>query len=200
MFNRPLRFGFWNFGSWNFRRLFVDLAFTRRGEFCARALRADAPCALCRVNAAGRRNWRPRSRNRAAASRSLPPRFLATRDRVPRLWRNRRASDKPPPGCISIAQCRDALMDGPFLEWPARGDESSPPRHNGARSCKTPRDYSAPRPHRGDLARAVFRKSGARASNTVRPPFAGRTCEKSRSEEHTSELQSPCNLVCRLLL
>src|SRR5256885_11654980 len=23
---------------------------------------------------------------------------------------------------------------------------------------------------------------------------------KSRSEEHTSELQSPCNLVCRLLL
>src|SRR2546426_2329117 len=25
-------------------------------------------------------------------------------------------------------------------------------------------------------------------------------CTKVRSEEHTSELQSPCNLVCRLLL
>src|SRR5256885_928005 len=25
-------------------------------------------------------------------------------------------------------------------------------------------------------------------------------CSVSRSEEHTSELQSPCNLVCRLLL
>src|SRR3989454_3728431 len=25
-------------------------------------------------------------------------------------------------------------------------------------------------------------------------------CEPPRSEEHTSELQSPCNLVCRLLL
>src|SRR5256885_10990131 len=25
-------------------------------------------------------------------------------------------------------------------------------------------------------------------------------CHLSRSEEHTSELQSPCNLVCRLLL
>src|SRR3989454_7735454 len=25
-------------------------------------------------------------------------------------------------------------------------------------------------------------------------------CGRSRSEEHTSELQSPCNLVCRLLL
>src|SRR3989454_3368352 len=27
-----------------------------------------------------------------------------------------------------------------------------------------------------------------------------RHAERSRSEEHTSELQSPCNLVCRLLL
>src|SRR5256885_10872402 len=27
-----------------------------------------------------------------------------------------------------------------------------------------------------------------------------RTCCSRRSEEHTSELQSPCNLVCRLLL
>src|SRR5256885_11225284 len=26
------------------------------------------------------------------------------------------------------------------------------------------------------------------------------TIQKGRSEEHTSELQSPCNLVCRLLL
>src|SRR5256885_11638365 len=25
-------------------------------------------------------------------------------------------------------------------------------------------------------------------------------CDEIRSEEHTSELQSPCNLVCRLLL
>src|SRR2546426_5749793 len=31
----------------------------------------------------------------------------------------------------------------------------------------------------------------------VRPPRGG---GRARSEEHTSELQSPCNLVCRLLL
>src|SRR2546426_6002869 len=31
----------------------------------------------------------------------------------------------------------------------------------------------------------------------VVPPAAG---ARDRSEEHTSELQSPCNLVCRLLL
>src|SRR2546426_8568380 len=29
---------------------------------------------------------------------------------------------------------------------------------------------------------------------------AGHTALSARSEEHTSELQSPCNLVCRLLL
>src|SRR5256885_12775736 len=32
------------------------------------------------------------------------------------------------------------------------------------------------------------------------PPFASDDVTAARSEEHTSELQSPCNLVCRLLL
>src|SRR5688500_19704432 len=31
-------------------------------------------------------------------------------------------------------------------------------------------------------------------------PLAGDLEDQARSEEHTSELQSPCNLVCRLLL
>src|SRR2546426_6452898 len=35
-------------------------------------------------------------------------------------------------------------------------------------------------------------------STAARAPGASRA--RSRSEEHTSELQSPCNLVCRLLL
>src|SRR5256885_11504099 len=37
----------------------------------------------------------------------------------------------------------------------------------------------------------------------VKPRTISRACNKAleaRSEEHTSELQSPCNLVCRLLL
>src|SRR2546426_6904241 len=32
------------------------------------------------------------------------------------------------------------------------------------------------------------------------PPFPATQRVEVRSEEHTSELQSPCNLVCRLLL
>src|SRR5256885_8367204 len=47
------------------------------------------------------------------------------------------------------------------------------------RPARRPRDESAPR-HRD------FGK--------------GDTMSTTRSEEHTSELQSPCNLVCRLLL
>src|SRR2546426_4389826 len=38
-----------------------------------------------------------------------------------------------------------------------------------------------------------------RAAVCGSPPPAG-SASRRRSEEHTSELQSPCNLVCRLLL
>src|SRR5256885_12194019 len=45
---------------------------------------------------------------------------------------------------------------------------------------------------RARLLRRQVRRRGARAHD-------GRVLDR-RSEEHTSELQSPCNLVCRLLL
>src|SRR3989454_7963492 len=49
-----------------------------------------------------------------------------------------------------------------------------------------------------------FTEQGAAASGKANA-FAGEANDPSaifynRSEEHTSELQSPCNLVCRLLL
>src|SRR2546426_1957022 len=55
----------------------------------------------------------------------------------------------------------------------------------------------------------LFRSRAARRSAVARPAPARvqvshalpqRHRGLSRSEEHTSELQSPCNLVCRLLL
>src|SRR5205807_9158638 len=72
----------------------------------------------------------------------------------------------------------------------------------GAR--KNGRAHGTPRPPR--LATACwpgFSEVDLRAiPAAVRPP-ARRCCRDARScrsEEHTSELQSPCNLVCRLLL
>src|SRR2546426_7895314 len=40
----------------------------------------------------------------------------------------------------------------------------------------------------------------ARARRSPRGACPARSIQGTRSEEHTSELQSPCNLVCRLLL
>src|SRR2546426_9271473 len=50
------------------------------------------------------------------------------------------------------------------------------------------------------LFRSTPRTGRCRACCT--PPCCARLTRRrgSRSEEHTSELQSPCNLVCRLLL
>src|SRR5256885_10410362 len=59
---------------------------------------------------------------------------------------------------------------------------------------------SAPRRDLGNGGRATRRadRGGARrARGGTRRPAPG---DGARSEEHTSELQSPCNLVCRLLL
>src|SRR2546426_4988996 len=49
--------------------------------------------------------------------------------------------------------------------------------------------------------RARVSASRGRIGRDRRTPSARRrTRPRARSEEHTSELQSPCNLVCRLLL
>src|SRR5256885_8104007 len=44
----------------------------------------------------------------------------------------------------------------------------------------------------------LFRSPGCHRRPRPRRRAPGTAC--ARSEEHTSELQSPCNLVCRLLL
>src|SRR2546426_6427812 len=43
-------------------------------------------------------------------------------------------------------------------------------------------------------------RNGALVDHKANADIAVRTAKELRSEEHTSELQSPCNLVCRLLL
>src|SRR5256885_12702548 len=63
------------------------------------------------------------------------------------------------------------------------------------------------------LFRSIIAREDAFDDNRARPdssqpikifPSHDRSCQSGgdvdRSEEHTSELQSPCNLVCRLLL
>src|SRR2546426_3403808 len=47
---------------------------------------------------------------------------------------------------------------------------------------------------------STARRSTSRGCLGLRRAERGRRSPTTRSEEHTSELQSPCNLVCRLLL
>src|SRR5256885_11747485 len=58
------------------------------------------------------------------------------------------------------------------------------------------------RPPAPGRRRRVRRPPAAVAAPVRRavPPFVQGRRHPVRSEEHTSELQSPCNLVCRLLL
>src|SRR2546426_7200076 len=53
------------------------------------------------------------------------------------------------------------------------------------------------------VAKAIRGRAQDNLEAPWRPPAVGKRDEGAdgaRSEEHTSELQSPCNLVCRLLL
>src|SRR5256885_4026145 len=78
-----------------------------------------------------------------------------------------------------------------------------------ARSCRASASLSAPAsaamagPARTRQASAALRAAGSfftRAKAEVGSFNMYRSGKRRRSEEHTSELQSPCNLVCRLLL
>src|SRR5256885_12166570 len=62
----------------------------------------------------------------------------------------------------------------------------------GAEPCPSAKTRRRLKSLRSDRRRPPCTVSGARRLQCAR--------RDSRSEEHTSELQSPCNLVCRLLL
>src|SRR5256885_2241338 len=75
----------------------------------------------------------------------------------------------------------------------------------GPRATPAKADSSGLKPPRNDKREAVWHSSAPLRVGSEVVPFPKRTSGDARayidrSEEHTSELQSPCNLVCRLLL
>src|SRR2546426_8107417 len=73
------------------------------------------------------------------------------------------------------------------------------PRHHKGRSFPSTAKRGAAMPVRilPWLVLAVMLSQGGAAGQNSSAPASA---PAKRSEEHTSELQSPCNLVCRLLL
>src|SRR5207248_9705957 len=96
----------------------------------------------------------------------------------------------PLPPTTSPLSLHDALPISAATRSPRAARRRAPPR-------------GAPGPDPPDRPRARRRRSRDRASrarggNATRGSC--RPCPAGRSEEHTSELQSPYDLVCRLLL
>src|SRR2546426_6306560 len=90
---------------------------------------------------------------------------------------------------------RTALLLGLVLAYPLVAVSQTPPAaaSQTARTL-TPDDLFAIR----SVGDPQLSPEGKWIAYTVSALSADK--DKSRSEEHTSELQSPCNLVCRLLL
>src|SRR5256885_5136157 len=67
---------------------------------------------------------------------------------------------------------------------------------------RPPRSTLFPTRRSSDLSSHRTDSPWSRDRSIARPPSVtpSPTIAERRSEEHTSELQSPCNLVCRLLL
>src|SRR2546426_2438036 len=68
-----------------------------------------------------------------------------------------------------------------------------------ARACSTRLGGAHPGARKYSSS-SVTREPRGSSRIVVRPNRSAIGVPSSRSEEHTSELQSPCNLVCRLLL
>src|ERR1039457_2862290 len=128
--------------------------------------------------------WHPR-----AHRRQTRPRNQSHRHRRPR-----------PHDCRRLALSEDRRR-APHPPGPANdlGTESSPAVKYAVMRCAL---SLLARPRRKRYHRSNARTLADTPWRNRVEPFAPphRPLRHSRSEEHTSELQSPCNLVCRLLL
>src|SRR5690348_3967184 len=129
-----------------------------------------------------RRGRAPAASRRRASQRAMEVTRLqpgAASAGAPEPLRLCRTFSSSPPGCP--ARCRAGAVGPP----PAR---APPPRGRAARRDRAP--------GRRACARRARCGSACRSRRTARG-----CCDRTaRSEEHTSELQSPVHLVCRLLL
>src|SRR5262249_62416300 len=101
---------------------------------------------------------------------------------------------EPPTPELSPLSLHDAL---PILVRPPRSRANSP--DGMVISTVAGESNSSTSSARLSTARRRRRAAGPVSSNAIREP-SGACAPLTRSEEHTSELQSLTNLVCRLLL
>src|SRR2546426_5722077 len=99
----------------------------------------------------------------------------------------------------SMLASTSPMANTPMATTTKSTPESSSMRPNVKREVVLNGSVPMPAIHRPtSIASSAFTIERPASSTTIASPSA--ISAKYRSEEHTSELQSPCNLVCRLLL
>src|SRR2546426_1538294 len=148
--------------------------------------------------------WMP-ARRRPSTPSSAKARSSSNRPRVNKRSRGTARRAPTPSACDALAEV--AVVGG----------EEPPVTHRPARQRHDPidltpshleRDFRIEERRRGAQAlqglHSEQNRPGAGQPQAHFPAWDGHRVEPAlievRSEEHTSELQSPCNLVCRLLL
>src|SRR2546426_11321479 len=113
--------------------------------------------------------------------------------------------------CMEPADLWERYIDGPYKPFAPRGLQEYIADLRIVIDGKTMPRHSSLRPRSSADADDPFQKRRERFRKAAERGWDGRTQLEAmdtegidvavvRSEEHTSELQSPCNLVCRLLL
>src|SRR2546426_1036581 len=157
---------------------------------------------------------------------SVPPRACPTASSTrhpPSRWRNRNASICAAAGSL-IARARASATSGTSsgcTNWNTLRCNSSPGRYPSSRSTEGLAYWKVPsspttvtmsrafsmserkcsslrRSASSAVARSIAVASTLAAACRKWTSWLGKARRRARSEEHTPELQSPCNLVCRL--
>src|SRR5256885_3610456 len=133
------------------------------------------------------------------ASRKRPARSLAAPVKAPFTWPKVSLSIRSA-GMAAQLTATKGRSARALLRCRARATSSLPVPVSP--STSTVASLSAARPMRLKTCRMASLPLTSSASSPSGSWFCAGFCaaQNQRSEEHTSELQSPCNLVCRLLL
>src|SRR3989454_6348984 len=144
---------------------------------------------------------------------------ICLRERVPSTSKIRRSFLRTSPRALSQFRSNSSDIQGHRARHQGLFRPGAYKRRSGSRA-HTPRFPGTPPRRRHSRAGSDGRGTCIRGNNNSSPerhsggsprrerkprrdislPGQNPAACKSRSEEHTSELQSPCNLVCRLLL
>src|SRR2546426_8736843 len=99
-----------------------------------------------------------------------------------------------------LCGCLSACLHAPVLSFFFFNDTATTEIYTLSLHDALPISPSPARPRKASNESTIRRCDRRRWHRRSRDRLGAGPAQPRRSEEHTSELQSPCNLVCRLLL